>query len=44
MNLFRDLGIVPNISLIAFEKIHLKVYYDLLKQKPENEFKDYQSS
>lgn len=40
--IFSDVGVVPNISLLAFEKIPTRYYYDLLKEKNDDSYKDYQ--
>lgn len=38
----RDIGIVPNLSLLAFEKIPIKVYHELISSKLDDGFKDFQ--
>ena len=43
LSLFRDMGIVPNVSLLAFEKIPQKFYSDMLLNKTDNAFKDIQA-
>jgi len=43
LSLFRDMGIVPNVSLLAFEKIPQKFYSDVLLNKTDNTFKDIQA-
>jgi hypothetical protein len=37
------MGIVPNVSLLAFEKIPQKFYSDVLLNKTDNTFKDIQA-
>ena len=37
------MGIVPNVSLLAFEKIPQKFYSDILLNKSESIFKDIQA-